>query len=151
MLYLKSSHLSYTWVLWTLLAIADVIGELSISSAFNWRFLLFQLTIKKFADVRANSISMLWQIPQYVTITAGEVLFSITGLEFAYSQVNVHLVYNFQLVLSQFCTVSLPSEEEETSGLTFLSRNDTSLGAVQLRDMYKKGKHLERDALPLSQ
>lgn len=43
---------------------------------------------------------MLWQIPQYVTITAGEVLFSITGLEFAYSQVNVRLVYNFQLVLS---------------------------------------------------
>ena len=41
MLCLKSSHLSCTWVLWTLLAIADVIGELSISSAFNWRFLLF--------------------------------------------------------------------------------------------------------------
>lgn len=50
-----------------------------------------QLTIKKFADVRANSISMLWQIPQYVTITAGEVLFSITGLEFAYSQAPVSM------------------------------------------------------------
>lgn len=36
------------------------------------------------------SISMLWQIPQYLTITAGEVLFSITGLEFAYSQVSYH-------------------------------------------------------------
>ena len=44
--------------------------------------------IKKFADVSPKSISMLWQIPQYVTITAGEVLFSITGLEFAYSQVS---------------------------------------------------------------
>lgn len=50
-----------------------------------------QLTIKKFADVRANSFSMLWQIPQYVTITAGEVLFSITGLEFAYSQAPVSM------------------------------------------------------------
>lgn len=50
-----------------------------------------QLIIKKFADVRANSISMLWQIPQYVTITTGEVLFSITGLEFAYSQAPVSM------------------------------------------------------------
>lgn len=29
---------------------------------------------------------MLWLIPQYVVITAGEVMFSITGLEFSYSQ-----------------------------------------------------------------
>ena len=60
-----------------------------ILSKINWKSLLLQLIIKKFADVSAKSISMLWQIPQYVTITAGEVLFSITGLEFAYSQVSV--------------------------------------------------------------
>ena len=53
---------------------------------------IFQLIIKKFADVSPKSISMLWQIPQYVTITAGEVLFSITGLEFAYSQVSASRV-----------------------------------------------------------
>ena len=41
----------------------------------------------KIKDVKPSSISMLWQIPQYLTITTGEVLFSITGLEFAYSQV----------------------------------------------------------------
>ena len=30
---------------------------------------------------------MFLQVPMYVLITAGEVMFSITGLEFAYSQV----------------------------------------------------------------
>ena len=36
--------------------------------------------------VKHNSISMLWQIIQYSVITAGEIMFSITGLEFSYSQ-----------------------------------------------------------------
>ncbi|XP_059472318.1 solute carrier family 15 member 1-like isoform X2 [Neocloeon triangulifer] len=33
-----------------------------------------------------NSVNMLWLIPQYFVITAGEVMFSITGLEFAFTQ-----------------------------------------------------------------
>ena len=35
-----------------------------------------------------NSVSILLQVPMYVVITAGEIMFTITGLEFAYSQVN---------------------------------------------------------------
>lgn len=38
-------------------------------------------------DVKANNVHIAWQIPQYVLMTMGEVLFSITGLEFSYSQV----------------------------------------------------------------
>lgn len=38
-------------------------------------------------DVKANDVHIAWQIPQYVLMTMGEVLFSITGLEFSYSQV----------------------------------------------------------------
>ncbi|TDG40211.1 hypothetical protein AWZ03_013368 [Drosophila navojoa] len=33
-----------------------------------------------------NSMSMLWLIPQYVVMSLGEVMFSVTGLEFSYSQ-----------------------------------------------------------------
>ncbi|KAJ8407141.1 hypothetical protein AAFF_G00288170 [Aldrovandia affinis] len=40
----------------------------------------------KMEDVHANNINIAWQIPQYVLLTAGEVMFSITGLEFSYSQ-----------------------------------------------------------------
>lgn len=33
-----------------------------------------------------NKIHMLWLIPQYVVMTMGEVMFSVTGLEFSFSQ-----------------------------------------------------------------
>lgn len=33
-----------------------------------------------------NSMHILWLIPQYVIITMGEVMFSVTGLEFAFTQ-----------------------------------------------------------------
>lgn len=33
-----------------------------------------------------NSLSMLWLIPQYVVMTLGEVMFSVTGLAFSYAQ-----------------------------------------------------------------
>lgn len=46
-----------------------------------------QIVAHKMEDVKANNIHIAWQIPQYVLITAGEVMFSITGLEFSYSQV----------------------------------------------------------------
>lgn len=33
-----------------------------------------------------NNLNMMWLIPQYVIITAGEVMFSVTGLEFSFTQ-----------------------------------------------------------------
>lgn len=33
-----------------------------------------------------NSLHILWMIPQYIIITMGEIMFSVTGLEFAFTQ-----------------------------------------------------------------
>ncbi|VDN02760.1 unnamed protein product [Thelazia callipaeda] len=41
--------------------------------------------------VRPNTVSMLWQLPQFLIITIGEVLFSVTGLEFSYSQASPNM------------------------------------------------------------
>ncbi|XP_042314622.1 solute carrier family 15 member 1 isoform X2 [Sceloporus undulatus] len=44
------------------------------------------LQLKYIEDIHANAVSMAWQIPQYFLITCGEVVFSVTGLSFSYSQ-----------------------------------------------------------------
>uniref|UniRef100_A0A8C7X8P7 Solute carrier family 15 member 1a n=1 Tax=Oryzias sinensis TaxID=183150 RepID=A0A8C7X8P7_9TELE len=47
---------------------------------------LCQESITEVEEIKPNSIHMALQIPQYFLITAGEVMFSVTGLEFSYSQ-----------------------------------------------------------------
>ncbi|KAH9310599.1 hypothetical protein KI387_025634, partial [Taxus chinensis] len=44
-----------------------------------------------YAIGRTKQLSILWQVPQYIILTAAEVLFSVTGLEFAYSQAPVSM------------------------------------------------------------
>ena len=44
------------------------------------------LTSNLYTVTTPNSIHVLWQFPQYFVITASEVMFSVTGLEFSYSQ-----------------------------------------------------------------
>lgn len=51
-------------------------------------------SISAVMDIQPNTIHMAWQIPQYFLMTAGEVVFSVTGLEFSYSQVeDVFMIY----------------------------------------------------------
>jgi len=43
-------------------------------------------TISEHIITQPNSIHMLWLVPQYVVITVAEIMFSVTGLQFAFSQ-----------------------------------------------------------------
>lgn len=52
---------------------------------------IFQNQTQVIEVTKANSVHMLWLIPQYVIITAAEIMFSITGLEFSYSQAPVSM------------------------------------------------------------
>ncbi|PKU37095.1 solute carrier family 15 member 1 [Limosa lapponica baueri] len=43
-------------------------------------------SVKYSEDIPPNTVHMAWQIPQYFILTCAEVVFSVTGLEFSYSQ-----------------------------------------------------------------
>ncbi|XP_056122794.1 solute carrier family 15 member 1b [Rhinichthys klamathensis goyatoka] len=43
-------------------------------------------TIKAVQEIEPNGVHMAWQIIQYFLMTCGEVVFSVTGLDFSYSQ-----------------------------------------------------------------
>lgn len=45
----------------------------------SWETKLVEVT-------QANTLNILWLIPQYIAMTLGEVMFSVTGLEYSYAQ-----------------------------------------------------------------
>ena len=52
-----------------------------------------------------NSVHIFWLIPQYIILTVAEILFSITSLEFAYSQV-IDILYFLLLKKNPFAQES---------------------------------------------
>ncbi|XP_072903719.1 solute carrier family 15 member 2 isoform X2 [Hemitrygon akajei] len=50
-----------------------------------------KLKIWKTEDIKANVIHIAWQIPPYVLMSAGEIMFSVTGVEFSYSQAPINM------------------------------------------------------------
>lgn len=57
--------------------------------------------------VRPNSVNMLWQLPQFFIITIGEILFSITGLEFSYSQAPANMKSVLQVGCRHYLSYSI--------------------------------------------
>lgn len=60
------------------LATGGILAALSflISAIVEWKIEIESI----------NSVCILWQVPQYVTMSAAEILFSITGLSFSYEE-----------------------------------------------------------------
>lgn len=69
---------------WTMLSQVSLgIGGIYTMVLYNFKN---QTKFQLFTSVEKNTLSMLVMFPQYVVITVGEILFSITGLSFGYSQ-----------------------------------------------------------------
>lgn len=69
------------------------LGSLSIDQGGVYTLLVSRnisednsISVNNFILTEPNTIHILWLLPQYFVITVGEIMFSITGLEFSYSQ-----------------------------------------------------------------
>jgi len=60
-------------------------GVYTIAISKNGTFETPEVQIFKLTN--ENSVHMLWLVPQYFVMVVGEIFFSVTGLEFSYSQV----------------------------------------------------------------
>lgn len=71
----------------------DPVGEIIVKFGGVYNFLVEKplekggnTTVTVYKITEENSVHMLWLIPQYLIITISEVMFSITGLEFSFTQ-----------------------------------------------------------------
>ncbi|XP_055924152.1 solute carrier family 15 member 1-like isoform X2 [Argiope bruennichi] len=70
----------------------EPVGEIDLKSGGIYIGVIYQSSSPNISNfmvismVEPNTVSILWQIPSYVILTTGEIMFSITGLEFSYSQ-----------------------------------------------------------------
>ena len=73
----------------------EKVGNIKINQGGVHTFVVYQDNQVKFADfllTPENSLSIFWLFPQYFVITVGEIMFSITALEFSYSQARLEIV-----------------------------------------------------------
>ena len=99
----------------------------------------YEQTISDFRLTADNSINMFWLFPQYLVITMGEIMFSVTGLEFSYSQVK----YRSRGHWGRKVPSSIPAHVERIS--SWLSRPSIRAGIeeglqAQWRPHHDKGR-----------
>ncbi|XP_068085121.1 peptide transporter family 1 isoform X2 [Anabrus simplex] len=78
--------------------VAEKVGQVELKLGGVYSLLLMKdqggnstYKMNLFTITPPNSVHMLWLIPQYIVITMGEVMFSITGLEFSFTQAPVSM------------------------------------------------------------
>lgn len=71
----------------------------------NFPSLLQSVTIYEVTP--ANTVHMLWLIPQYFVITVSEIMFSITGLEFSFMQVCNEILLCVKVYPFVYCSEKL--------------------------------------------
>lgn len=69
-----------------------LLKELEIDSSGVYEVYVIELVnswwVKHFVVATQSSVHMIWLLPQYLLISIGEVMFSVNGMTFAFSQVN---------------------------------------------------------------
>lgn len=60
------------------------IGSVIVITVEGSQFKGYSASLHTLVD--ANSLHIMWQMPQYIVMTAAEVMFSVTGLEFSFTQ-----------------------------------------------------------------
>jgi len=64
-----------------------IVGQFNVHTGGVYTLLISDgYTANLVTVTEANSMNILWLVPQYVIMTLGEVMFSVTGLGFSYSQ-----------------------------------------------------------------
>ena len=66
--------------------------DISLLQGANYNLLLLGETVVAHQVTPENSISMFWQLPQYFIMTMGEILFSVSTMEFCYTQVKPYII-----------------------------------------------------------
>lgn len=106
-----------------------VIGTIDPKQGGNYVYLVKQdgnnYTITQHTITEPNSIHIMWMVPQFVVITLGEVMFSVTGLQFSFSQVSLKhsrkvelpIMYDTRGTNTCFCVGSRKHEVRCPSGV----------------------------------
>ena len=62
-------------------------------------YLNFQNTTAFETIAQENNVQILWLLPQFIIMTAGEIMFSITTMQFSFTQVIIMILVSNKFIL----------------------------------------------------